>query len=211
MRAPKHLWSGDWERESAAVSEELASLEDLPGVAAQRAPETPIPASPHTPSAETLAPARPRKPPWTRLAALRVLLPSPPVRRIVAIGFAVLLVIAGAAFGIRALTGGAEDQNSPAAAGPTGPVSWLGMEVETLPPGGVVVATIAPGSQGERAGLEPGDVIVGIANRTVNSTADIAKAIGGMHAGQQVPIEVNRGSTRYTTSATLGAPPASWP
>jgi S1-C subfamily serine protease len=141
---------------------------------------------------------------------LRVFLPSPLVRRIVAVGFAVLLVVAGAAFGIRALSSGAQDQTAPAAA-PSGPMWWLGMEVETLPPGGVVVATVAPGSQGERAGLEPGDVIVRIADRTVNSTGEIAKAIAGMRAGQQVPVEVSRGSTRYTTSAMLGAPPASYP
>jgi S1-C subfamily serine protease len=198
MRAPKHLWSGDWERESAAVSDELASLDEFPRVAA-------------APQAEPPMPARPHEPPGARLAALRVLLPSPVVRRIVAIGFAVLLLVAGAAFGIRALTSSTEQQNAPAAGGSSGPMWWLGMEVETLPPGGVVVATVASGSQGERAGLEPGDVIVEIANRTVNSTGDIARAIAGMRAGQPVPIEVSRGSTRYTTSATLGAPPASYP
>jgi S1-C subfamily serine protease len=90
-------------------------------------------------------------------------------------------------------------------------MSWLGMEVETLAPSGVVVATAPPGSQGERAGLEPGDVIVAIGNRTLNGTGDIAGAIAGMHAGQQVSIEVSRGSTPFETSVTLGAPPSSYP
>ena len=91
--------------------------------------------------------------------------------------------------------------------GPTGPMSWLGMEVETQSPSGVVVATVAPGSQGELAGIEPGDVIQQINNRSMNATGDIAKAISGLHAGAPVQIEISRGSTLYNTSATLGRHP----
>jgi hypothetical protein len=199
MRAPKHLWSGDWERESAAVSEELASLEELPRVVAE-------PAS--APPAEETGRLR-RWWTWPDLSALRILVPTPAVRRIVAIGFVLLVALAAAAYGLGAVLGSTQSQSS--ATGPGGPMSWLGMEVETLAPSGVVVATAPPGSQGERAGLEPGDVIVAIGNRTVNGTGDIAGAIAGMHAGQHVSIEVSRGSTPFTTSVTLGAPPSSYP
>jgi hypothetical protein len=200
MRAPKHLWSGDWERESAALSEELASLEELPGVASEPAPP---------PAAVKDAPASRRGWTWPNLGALRILLPTPPVRRFVAVGFVLLAVLAAAAYGLGAVLGEAQSQSSTTASG--GPMAWLGMEVETLAPSGVVVATAPPGSQGERAGLEPGDVIVSIGNRIVNGTSDIAGAISGMHAGQRVPIEVSRGSTPFTTNVTLGAPPSSYP
>lgn len=200
MRAPKHLWSGDWERESAAVSEELASLEELPRVPSRPAPP---------PAATDDAPAPRRRWTWPDLSALRILLPTPPVRRFVAIGFVVLVVLAAAAYGLGAVLGEAQSQSSSTAAG--GPMAWLGMEVETLAPSGVVVATVPPGSPGEQAGLEPGDVIVAIGNRTVNGTGDIAGAIAGRHAGQRVPVEVSRGSTPFTTSVTLGAPPSSYP
>jgi S1-C subfamily serine protease len=100
---------------------------------------------------------------------------------------------------------------APTATGPTGPMRWLGMEVETVNPGGVVVATVPPGSAGEQAGLDPGDIIVQVNNRTVNATGDITKAIAGLPAGQQVPLEASRGSTRYTTTVTLGAAPGHYP
>jgi S1-C subfamily serine protease len=59
--------------------------------------------------------------------------------------------------------------------------------------------------------LEPGDEIVQIGNRTINSGSDVAKAVAGMHVGQTVPVEVSRGSTLVKTSAILGAPPSSSP
>jgi S1-C subfamily serine protease len=99
----------------------------------------------------------------------------------------------------------------PAAVGPSETMTWLGMEVETIHPGHVVVATVASGSHGERAGLEPGDVLLAIDSRSLDSTADIAKAIFGIQSGDQVQIEVGRGSTVFVTSATLGAPPAKYP
>ncbi len=48
----------------------------------------------------------------------------------------------------------------PAPSGP--PVSWLGMELVTVPPGGATVETLKLGSEGDRAGLSPGDVILEI-------------------------------------------------
>ena len=88
---------------------------------------------------------------------------------------------------------------------------WLGMQVESSVHGGAVIVTAPPGSLGEAAGLEPGDVIVQVGNQTVNSTGDIATATAGLHPGQTVQIEVSRGSTLLETSATLGAPPSNYP
>jgi S1-C subfamily serine protease len=74
-----------------------------------------------------------------------------------------------------------------------------------------VVATVSSGSEGERAGFEPGDVMLAIDSRGLSSTKDISKAIFGMKSGDEVQIEVGRGSTVFVTSATLGAPPAKYP
>ena len=199
---PKHLWSGDWERESAAVSDELANLVELPRV---YAPDRLEPVAPPIPRPK---PARPRP---KRRRGVRVPRPSRALQRGLAVAIVALLVLAGAAYGLSALLGGSSSSSPAAVTGPTGPIRWLGMEIETQSPSGVVVATVDSGSQGELAGLEPGDVILQVNNRSVNATGEIAKAIKGMRAGQSVQIEISRGSTLYNTSATLGPPPSNYP
>jgi S1-C subfamily serine protease len=133
----------------------------------------------------------------------------------VAVALAAVFVVAAAAYGLTRVVGssspGAPPSVSTAANGPGGPVEWLGMQVEGIPPGTVVVATVAPGSAGELAGLEPGDVIVSVNGRAINSTSDIGAAIGGLHPGDGVDVEVSRGSTQFATRATLTAPPSSHP
>ncbi len=211
MRAPKHLWSGDWERESAAVSEDLASLEDLPRVAPEphsRPAVDPRPA-PQVEAARATAPPRSR--PWIRLPRIRIPPISPRTRRTAAVTLVALLALAAAAYGLGALLGSSGSGTAPAASGQGATMSWLGMEVETVGPGRVVVATVSPGSQGEQSGFEPGDVMLAIDSRGLNSTTDISKAIFGMRSGDQVQIEVGRGSTVFVTSATLAAPPAKYP
>jgi serine protease DegQ len=83
--------------------------------------------------------------------------------------------------------------------------------LESLPLGGVVIATVAPGSPADRAGLEPGDIITEIDNHPINGPNDLSAAIGGLQAGDTIAIQVSRGSTVYTTRATLAARPASFP
>ena len=91
------------------------------------------------------------------------------------------------------------------------PVSWLGMEIETLPPGAAVIETVALGSAGDRAGLNPGDVIIAINGRAIQGADDIAAAIKGLPRGDQVPIQISHGSTLEQTEITLAAPPTPHP
>ena len=44
MSGPKHLWSGDWQRESAAASDRLANQEPPPPSEPQQPPEAKAPA-----------------------------------------------------------------------------------------------------------------------------------------------------------------------
>jgi S1-C subfamily serine protease len=97
----------------------------------------------------------------------------------------------------------------PASSGP--PVSWLGMELVTVPPGGATVETLKLGSEGDRAGLSPGDVILEINGKQVSGADGIAKAISGMHAGDKVALQISHGSSLYTTAVTLGASPTRYP
>lgn len=87
-------------------------------------------------------------------------------------------------------------------------MSWLGMQIVNVPPGAAVVETVAPGSEAEVAGLEPGDIVIAVNGRRISATRDIRPAIKGLHRGVVVPLEISRGSTLFTTQAALGAPPS---
>jgi S1-C subfamily serine protease len=200
MSGPKHLWSGDWRQQSAAASEELAGRQVTP-----RAEEPPAPTAP---------PAAKRG-----ISTVR----RPQLGRAVPIVVAALVLIGAGAYGLTALLGSGGSSNSMFAGVPAArpavttparfsrPVSWLGMEIQTLPPGAAVVQTVALGSPGERAGLQPGDVIIEVNHRSISGAGDIGAAISGLHAGDQIELQVSHGSGLYRTDATLAAPPSVHP
>jgi membrane-associated protease RseP (regulator of RpoE activity) len=198
MSGPKHLWSGDWRNESAAASDELAARRPKP-----RQPEQPQ-------SNVWPPPPKPKR-------------PQPGLRRALPIALAVVLVLAAGTYGATALFGSSKHQ-APAfatqpsitpAPAPTSsaspPVYWLGMQIETVPPGAAAIATVRQGSPADLAGLSPGDAIVQIDSRPINGTGDISAAIRGMHAGQRVAMEISHGSALFTTVVTLAAPPSTSP
>jgi len=84
----------------------------------------------------------------------------------------------------------------------------LGLTVEALPEGatrdlgitgGVRVRAVNPLSDGARAGLQPGDVIVGINREAVNDLADYRRVVGELKKGDPVVI---RAWTRRNGSVT---------
>jgi S1-C subfamily serine protease len=124
----------------------------------------------------------------------------------------VLVMLAGGGYWIsRLVDTSSSAQTTAATANQSGPIEWLGMQIEGIPPGTVVIATVAPNSAGESAGLDPGDEVLAVNRRPINSTSDISAAISGLHSGDRVTIQVSRGSTQFSTTATLGAPPSSHP
>lgn len=190
MSGPKHLWSGDWRDESAAASDDVAAWQPKP-----RPPEQ----------------TQPTPPKRTRRG----------LKRVLAVALAALILIAGGAF---ALTNGSSEHKAPSfatqpsvtpAPTPTSsaspPIYWLGMQIETVPPGAAAIATVRQGSPADLAGLSPGDAIVQINNRPINGANDISDAIHGRHAGDRVAMEISHGSALFTTVVTLAAPPSTTP
>lgn len=195
MAAPKHLWSGDWEQESAN--------------AADQRPALPAPEPEATPVEEPEAPRR-----WRRMLGVRQV--SAAVATLAVVAVAIALVAgsggspksshkSGAATRTSRTQGGtggvALPPSSPSfVAGPS--VTWLGMQIVDSPLG-AVVATVPAGSTGDTVGFEPGDVITQVGNDLVNSPQQIRRAVANLALGQQIQITISRGSSILSTAVTL--------
>lgn len=240
MSGPKHLWSGNWQEESDAASERRADLKRPPEEADEtqrlapaeperrRRPALPIvmialvflvaagvglaavlsssgsknastgtqasvpnPTNPTNPGLTNPGPTNPRQPSPTPTVPANPGTPAP-----------------------NPSPTPTQPSATPSPTTPatqSRPISWLGMEIETLPPGAAVIETVALGSAGDKAGLNPGDVIIAINGRAITGAGDIASAIRGLPAGDQVPIQISHGSTLEQTEITLAAPPSVHP
>jgi S1-C subfamily serine protease len=82
------------------------------------------------------------------------------------------------------------------------------MQIETVPPGAAVVDSVKLGSVADRAGVNPGDIILAINGRSISGAGQIARAVQGLPAGQLVPVQISHGSTLVQTDLKLGAPPS---
>lgn len=202
MTAPRHLWSGDWQRESAAAADELARRQapsEEPG-----ATPTPSPSKPSLSSAaaRVLAQLRRLRPRGPVLVALAMLLGA-------GVGYAAVSSLVSSGDGGSSRTGNQAVASSPAR---TTARAWLGVDTTSFPPAdGVMVVGVVPGSPADVAGLQPGDVITQIGNRPVQAPTDLEAALADMHPGQQVEIHYAQGPISYTTRATLRARPANGP
>jgi membrane-associated protease RseP (regulator of RpoE activity) len=213
MTGPNHLWSGDWERESAEAAAELAER-----------PAPPI----EPPTVEETEPeGRQRR----RFGAKQLLLGIVGLLVVAAVAVAIVISSSGSSNPpVHANTStnthtGTQAQPFPGSSGgvtpsqsiPTTPTvlppatsvptaEWLGMQIVTSP-GGAVVDTVRAGSPGDAAGFEPGDVISGIGEDPINSVADIRAATEKLPLGQQLKITISRGSSTLTTAVALKVRP----
>jgi serine protease Do/serine protease DegQ len=69
---------------------------------------------------------------------------------------------------------------------------------------GALVSDINPDSAAEKAGLEVGDIIVGVDGERIDSSRDLATTIGLKGPGDKVKLEYVRDGDRKTATATLG-------
>ncbi len=75
---------------------------------------------------------------------------------------------------------------------------------------GTLLTEVVANSPADKAGLEPGDVIVGFGDREITNTDDLIQAIRASQIGQMVKITYWRNDTKNTTYATLiESPPPS--
>ena len=72
---------------------------------------------------------------------------------------------------------------------------------------GVLVAEVAEGSAAEQTGLQPGDVIVSMAGRSVNSAQDFHNAEGSLALGESLRLEFLRDGKIRKTSLVIQSVP----
>jgi S1-C subfamily serine protease len=98
---------------------------------------------------------------------------------------------------------------------PTGS-GYIGVEIETLtsqlrqeygftPQSGAVILNVVSGSPADNAGLEEGDVIVGVGSTAVTSADDLQNIIQKEKAGQKITVIYYRGALKKTATVTLGS------
>jgi len=232
MSRPRHLWSGDWEKDSAAVTEELGNRRqqlqapDDPRPDEPR-PETRQPRPPAGPSAAARAIAWLRRQ-WRRLRELLAAWqarrgrgrkrPRPqPARarrlRVALVAALVGLLSAAIAFGVVLLLVNSDNKTTASTIASSHP--WLGVDLESIPLGsGVLIADVIPGSPAQAAGLEPGDMITALNGKPVSSVSDVSDTVNGLHVGSQLEIQYTLGLASpgsYTTRITLASRPSGYP
>lgn len=114
----------------------------------------------------------------------------------------------------RALT--AEVATPPPAPPPSANRAWLGVASRNLETQdqemlrvreGALVAQVAPRSPAEQAGVQPGDVVIGVDGTPVVDAATLIQAIGRKHPGDAVVLRVVRRGQTGELRAQLQAPP----
>jgi serine protease Do len=92
---------------------------------------------------------------------------------------------------------------------------WLGVAVQPITPEleeafglqsseGAIVAEVKEGSPADEAGVQRGDVIVGLNGEAIRELRELPRAVSKLPVGERVEIEVVRGGEREKLSATIG-------
>jgi membrane-associated protease RseP (regulator of RpoE activity) len=210
MTQPKHLWSGDWERESDAAAREQPSP-----------PAAPEPREPQPP------PQPPR--PSTYLT-----------RRLVALTVIAAVVLVAAVWAATSLTDSSNSSSSAPSAGtnagtstagatatqpafPTGtgtngtgtappsatsaapPASAsnadsLGLVLQSVPVNHVIVQAVVPGSAAESVGIGAGDQLLSVNGHPVHSPDDVATILGKLPKGSRLTLQLIQGSAQITAT-----------
>jgi serine protease Do len=68
---------------------------------------------------------------------------------------------------------------------------------------GVYVAAVDPNGGSAKAGVQKGDIITALGDKSIKSTTDLVTALKALHAGDTVKVTINRDGRTLTLSVTL--------
>ncbi|MDQ9169629.1 Do family serine endopeptidase [Oxalobacteraceae bacterium R-40] len=92
---------------------------------------------------------------------------------------------------------------------------WIGIRVQELTvdlaaafglkePKGTLVSAVQQGGPADKAGIQPGDVILSLNGQEIRESADLARFVGGSRPGANVKAEIWRKGSALTLDVTLG-------
>jgi putative serine protease PepD len=110
-----------------------------------------------------------------------------------------VLVLAGGAYGLTRIGGSKGGTGA-------GQRAWLGVQLASWQ-GGVLVASVVPGSPAQLAGMRPGDVITEVQNRPAVVPLDVSAAVDALVAGETLQLRYQRAGTTQTAAVKLTARP----
>ncbi|MHB8529475.1 MAG: Do family serine endopeptidase [Caulobacteraceae bacterium] len=73
---------------------------------------------------------------------------------------------------------------------------------------GAVVAELVPGGPAERAGLQPGDVVVAVDGRPVTTSTEMTREVAQAHAGDIIRLDLFRDGKERTVAVRSGTRPS---
>lgn len=87
--------------------------------------------------------------------------------------------------------------------------AWLGVTVtDTVQQDGVLIDTVSSHGPAADGGLKPGDTIIDVNDRQVQTTGDLSDILGSMEPGEQVTVTVrHQNGSQSTDRVTLGTYP----
>jgi hypothetical protein len=81
--------------------------------------------------------------------------------------------------------------------------AMLGVSMDARIPDAAIVSRVAPASPAERAGLQPGDMIIALNNQPIGSSHQVVQIIASMAPGQQVSLDIARQQSQFQVDAVL--------
>ena len=73
---------------------------------------------------------------------------------------------------------------------------------------GAIVSELTPGGPADRAGLQPGDVVLGIDNKPVTSSTELTRLVGEHHTGEVMHLQVLRNGHPVVVDVRSGVRPS---